>query len=343
MTRQKPPGRRRPARVDGSTERRRRELEERDDRARARLLEKYVDVEPDGLVTCHYSTHVEVRGDDGESRMCLLSPKVHKLQGVCVGDLVWTESIGDEQIVVARAPRRSEVRRRRGDEDRVGHVIAANVDQLAITVALHEPPLRTGAIDRYLVLASILGIDPLLVITKVDQATEDDPEWELLDPYLEMELPVVLTSAQTGGGLDELEEALKDRVTVFSGHSGVGKSSLCLAMGLEGAPEAGDMSHAHGRIRGRHTTSVARLLELPHGGWVVDTPGVRAIGLVDLERSDARVHFPDFEPFAERCAFADCLHLEEDGCAVIAAVEEGELSEARYLSYARLLDSLEDP
>jgi ribosome biogenesis GTPase len=343
MTRQKPPGRRRPARVDGSTERRRRELEERDDRARARLLEKYVDVEPDGLVTCHYSTHVEVRGDDGESRMCLLSPKVHKLQGVCVGDLVWTESIGDEQIVVARAPRRSEVRRRRGDEDRVGHVIAANVDQLAITVALHEPPLRTGAIDRYLVLASILGIDPLLVITKVDQATEDDPEWELLDPYLEMELPVVLTSAQTGGGLDELEEALKDRVTVFSGHSGVGKSSLCLAMGLEGAPEAGDMSHAHGRIRGRHTTSVARLLELPHGGWVVDTPGVRAIGLVDLERADARVHFPDFEPFAERCAFADCLHLEEDGCAVIAAVEEGELSEARYLSYARLLDSLEDP
>lgn len=342
MSQRKPPGRRRPARDDGKAAKRRLELADRDDRARTKLLAKYESIEPDGLVTCHFSTHVEVRLEDGSTNMCLLSPKVHKLLGVCVGDFVWTEAIGDEHIVVARAPRRSEVRRKRGDEDRVGHVIAANVDQLAITVALHEPPLRTGAIDRYLVLASVLGLEPLLVITKVDQSTEDDPEWEELDPYLEMELPVVLTSATTGGGIDDLEEALRDRVTVFSGHSGVGKSTLCQALKLDGALIAGDMSRSHGRIRGKHTTSVARLLELPGGGWVVDTPGVRSIGLVDLQRSDARVHFPDFEPFATDCAFADCLHVEEEGCGVFAAVEAGELSDARYLSYARLLDSLEE-
>ena len=342
MSQRKPPGRRRPARDDGKAAKRRLELAERDDRARVKLLAKYADVEPDGLVTCHFSTHVEVRLDDGSSAMCLLSPKVHKLLGVCVGDMVWTEAIGDEHIVLARAARRSEVRRKRGDEDRVGHVIAANVDQLAITVALREPPLRTGAIDRYLVLASVLGLDPLLVITKVDQSPEDDPGWEELDPYLEMDLPVVLTSALSGGGIDDLEEALKDRVTVFSGHSGVGKSTLCQALELDGALIAGDMSRSHGRIRGKHTTSVARLLELPTGGWVVDTPGVRSIGLVDLQRADARVHFPDFEPFTTDCDFADCLHVGEEGCGVFAAVEEGELSEARYLSYARLLDSLED-
>jgi ribosome biogenesis GTPase / thiamine phosphate phosphatase len=341
MTRQKAPGRRRSGREDGAAAKRRRDQKVRDDLARTKLLAKYADTDPNGLVVCHFSTHVEAKLSDGTTQMCLLSPKVHKLLGVSVGDMIWTEAIGDERIVVARAPRNTEVRRKRGDEDRTGHVIAANVDQMAITVALHEPPLRTGAIDRYLVLASIVGLEPLLVITKIDQVSEEDPQWEELDPYLEMDLPIVLTSATTGAGIDDLQAALDDKVTVFAGHSGVGKSSLVQALGLDGALKAGDMSRSHGRVRGRHTTSVARLHELHSGGWVVDTPGVRAIGLVDLEREDARVHFPDFEPFAEKCAFANCLHVEEDGCAVFAAAEAGELSDARYLSYVRLIDSLE--
>lgn len=341
MSQRKPPGRRR-ASSNHSAARRRKEKEARDDLARKKLMAKYADVEPDGLVTCHFSTHVEVFLSDGTTEMCLLAPKVHKLLGVCVGDFVWTEAVGDERIVVARAERGSEVRRRRGEEDKTGHVIAANVDQLAITVALHEPPLRTGAIDRYLVLASILNLEPLIVITKVDQASEEDPEWEELDPYLELEIPIVLTSALSGGGMDDLSEALADHVTVFSGHSGVGKSSLCQALGLDGALKAGDMSRSHGRVRGRHTTSVARLHQLDSGGWVVDTPGVRAIGLVDLRAEDARIHFPDFDPFAKDCGFNDCLHIDEDKCAVIAAVEEGEVSDARYVSYLRLMESLEE-
>ena len=129
---------------------------------------------------------------------------------------------------------------------------------------------------------------------------------------------------------------------MFAGHSGVGKSSLCQALGLEGAPEAGEMSRSGGRIRGRHKTSIARLLPLPRGGWVVDTPGVRAIGLVDLSREDVPIHFPEFAQFSVGCGYRDCLHLSEDDCAVREAVSEEQIPAARYRSYERLMATLED-
>ena len=319
--------------------------EEQDDRDRAKLLSRFEGIEPDGRVLVMYGSHADVVLDDGSIWFALLSPKVHKLFGLCVGDRVWTEqgASPDERVVLAREERRTEIRRKRGDEDRTGHVIAANVDRMAITAALLEPPLRTGALDRYLVLASVLGVEPIFVMTKLDQAGTDSPQWAALEPYRELGVPIIGTSAESGEGLDELREALRDAVTVFAGHSGVGKSSLCLALGIAGAPEAGEMSYARGRVRGRHKTSVARLLELPEvGGWVVDTPGVRAIGLVDLRPEDARVHFPEFAEPGERCQYADCRHLAEEGCAVLEEVEQGSIPEVRYDSYVRLMGSLEE-
>ena len=310
----------------------------------ARVLKKLEGVEPDGRVLCMYGSHADVVFPGGAVRFCLLAPKVHKYFGLCVGDAVYTKAgaTDEERIVIARGARRTEVRRKRGEDDRTGHVIAANVDQLLITVALREPPLRTGAVDRYLLLASVLGLTPILVLTKADQSPQDDPGWDVLQPYREMGVPIVATSAATGTGLEELFELLADKVSVFSGHSGVGKSSLCLAMKLEGAPEAGAMSNSGGRVRGRHTTSVARLLELPRGGWVVDTPGIRAIGLVDLKREDVGVHFPDFVEHARNCAFANCLHVDEEDCGVREAAEDGTIPLARYESFVRLLETLDE-
>jgi len=274
----------------------------------------------------------------------MLTPKVHKLFGVCAGDRVWTErgASDQERLIVGRAPRRNELRRRRGEEDRTGHVIAANVDLMAITTALREPPLRTGALDRYLVLASLLGIEAMVVLTKLDQTPADDPGWQALRPYRELGVTIVATSATSGTGLDELRAQLSGRVSVFAGHSGVGKSSLCQALGLEGAPEVGEMSRTGGRIRGRHKTSVARLLALPRGGWVVDTPGVRAIGLVDLSREDVPVHFPEFAKYTRKCGYRDCLHLEEEDCAVRDAVDSELIPASRYGSYQRLMATLVD-
>jgi ribosome biogenesis GTPase len=309
-----------------------------------RILAKLDGVEPDGRVLAMYGSHADVAYDDGEMRFSLLSPKVHKYFGLCVGDAVYSKAgaTPSERIIIARAPRRTELRRKRGEDDRTGHVIAANVDQLLITVALMEPPLRTGAVDRYLLLASAMGLVPIIVLTKIDQAPTEDPGWAVLEPYRALGIPIVPTSATARTGLDEMLTLLRDKVSVFSGHSGVGKSSLCLAMGLVGAPEAGEMSTSGGRVRGRHTTSVARLLELPGGGWVVDTPGVRAIGLVDLRKEDVGVHFPEFLQAAGGCAFVDCLHVSEEDCAVRQAMEAGEISTPRYESYVRLLETLEE-
>jgi ribosome biogenesis GTPase len=311
---------------------------------RQRLLARFEGTEPDGLVVCQFGSHAETVFTDNSSLMCMLTPKVHKLFGVCAGDRVWTErgASDQERLIVGRAVRRNELRRRRGEEDRTGHVIAANVDLMAITTALLEPPLRTGALDRYLVLASALGIEAMVVLTKLDQTPEDDPGWQVLQPYRELGVKIVATSATSGRGLDELRSELVGRVSVFAGHSGVGKSSLCQALGLEGAPEAGEMSRTGGRIRGRHKTSVARLLPLPRGGWVVDTPGVRAIGLVDLSRADAPVHFPEFAKYSRDCGYRDCLHLTEEGCAVRVAVDAEEIPASRYGSYQRLMASLEE-
>ncbi len=323
---------------------RRKERDERDDRDRAKILARLSVDEPDGLVLCMYGSHADVAFADGPVRFCMLTPKVHKLFGICVGDRVWTKagSGDDERMIVGRAERTTSLRRRRSEEDRTGHVIAANIEQLAITMSLREPPLRTGALDRYLLLASVLGIEPLLVLTKVDLAPLDDPGWEVLGPYRDLGVRILGTSANTGEGVEELRAALRGRVSAFAGHSGVGKSALCQALGLVGAPDTGDLSRSGGRVRGRHTTSIAQLLDIPSGGWVVDTPGVRSIGLVDIHRADVRVHFPEFSEYAGDCEFTDCLHLDDDGCAVQAAVANGDVSSARLDGYRRLMQSIEE-
>lgn len=301
---------------------------------RSRLAER----RSDGLVTCMYGSHADVSFDDGSRGFCLITPKLHKLQGLCVGDRVHSErgAHDAERVLIGRDERSTELRRLRGDDDREGHVIAANADCMAIVAALTEPPLRPGALDRYLVLASVLGLSPLLVLTKA----EDDPDGRdheaAIAAYRGL-CPVVFTSARTGLGIPVLADHLRGHLSVFSGHSGVGKSSLCQALGLANAPAAGALTE---RGRGRHTTSVAQLLSLPGGGWVIDTPGVRAIGFVDLDRRVARAHFPDFAELARACAFPSCLHEDEEDCAVIDAVERGDLARVRYDGYRRLLASL---
>jgi len=328
----------------GQKDKQRQVAAERDAFQRQKLLARFEGIEPDGRVVCQYGSHAETVCADGIVRLCLLTPKVHKLFGVCVGDRVWTRrgATDEERIIEARAERRTEVRRKRGEDDRHGHVIAANVDTMAITTALKEPPLRTGALDRYLVLASHLGLEPIIVLTKLDQTPSDDPGWSVLEPYRALDVDIVPTSSVNGEGLEALRLRLADRVTVFAGHSGVGKSRLCGALGLIDAPEPGELSRSGGRIRGRHKTSVARLLDLGAGGWVVAPPGVRAIGLVDLQRQDVAIHFPDLEEVGRGCSYGDCLHLGEEGCAIPGAIEDGVLASVRYEGYLRLMESVDD-
>lgn len=291
-----------------------------------------------GRVAAVYTGHCLVWDGTGE-RLCPLPGRL-LLHGerLVVGDRVMWRPRAESGVITAVLPRervllRSAPRRgRRGGAARP-QVLAANVEQAVIVVALREPPPRTGLIDRMLVAAHAAGLDALLCLTKADLAPPAEAE-ALAAVYEPLGMPVRVVSAWRAQGLESLAQALAGRTSVLAGHSGTGKSTLLNA--LAGTDQR--VAALDDTARGRHTTATARLIPLPGGGAVIDSPGVREFGLYGIAPHDLARHFPDFRAVAERCGFRDCLHREEPRCAVRAALEGGGLPPARYDSYRRLLD-----
>jgi ribosome biogenesis GTPase len=214
-------------------------------------------------------------------------------------------------------------------------VLVANVDQVAIVVSLVQPHLKPHLIDRYLAAAQQGGLAPLLLLNKADLADLVQLQ-PLVGAYAQLGIPVILTSAKSGLGIGRLRERLRGRATVFSGQSGVGKSSLLNAVqpGLDLAVKT--VSEVNNK--GRHTTTYAQLIKLESGGWVVDTPGVRQLQLWDTRPEEVEGYFPEFRPFVPLCSFPDCTHTHETGCAVKAGVARCLLSARRYHSYLGMFD-----
>jgi ribosome biogenesis GTPase len=260
-------------------------------------------------------------------------------KGAVVGDRVMVEN----DVVLAVAPRHSELVRVDALGDRP-HVIAANVDVMFIVCAV-EPPLREGLIDRYLVAAHAARIAPVIIFNKTDLWLEDDPEDEedfrdRLSPYPPLGVPVLYTSAQEDKGLAAVRNAMKDRLGIFVGHSGVGKTSLLNALVPGLGHRTQELSEQSGR--GRHTTTHTELFQVPGGGEVIDSPGIRAFGLWAIPPHEVRHHFVEFAKYAGRCRFMDCVHDREPGCAIKDAVERERISPYRYEAYLRIKDSLGD-
>jgi ribosome biogenesis GTPase len=228
------------------------------------------------------------------------------------------ERVEPRRGVLTRASRRRE------------HVLVANVDQLAIVISLVQPDLKPHLIDRYLAAAQKGGLAPILLLNKAD-LTDPAALQPLVGFYAQLGVSVILTSASTGLGVGRLRELLRDRATVFSGQSGVGKSSLLNAVQPGLALKVKSVSET--TEKGRHTTTYSQLIRLDAGGWVVDTPGVRQLALWDTIPEEVEGYFPEFRPFVTLCAFPDCSHTHETGCAVKAAVARRQLSERRYYSY----------
>ncbi|OWK45067.1 ribosome small subunit-dependent GTPase A [Fimbriiglobus ruber] len=228
------------------------------------------------------------------------------------------ERVEPRHGVLTRASRRRE------------HVLVANVDQLVIVMSLVQPDLKPHLIDRYTASAEKGGLAPIICLNKADlaDATELQP---LIGAYSQLGIPTVLTSARTGFGVPRLRELLRGRATVFSGQSGVGKSSLLNAVQPDLALRVKTVSDSN--QKGRHTTTTAELIRLEFGGWVVDTPGVRQLQLWDTRPEEVEGYLRDFRPFVPLCAFPDCTHTHEARCAVKAAVARHLINDRRYHSY----------
>ncbi len=252
---------------------------------------------------------------------------------VATGDRVWFLPAPQDEGTIERVEPRHGLltRASRGRE----HVLVANVDQLVIVMSLAEPELKPHLLDRYLASAAQGRIAPIICLNKAD-LVELPPYQPLIGLYSQLGIPVLLTSIVGGHGIERLRDRLRGRETVFSGQSGVGKSSLLNAVqpGLD--LQVREVSEQN--EKGRHTTTTAELLRLDFGGWVVDTPGIRQFALWDIIPEEVEGFFPEFRPFVPLCAYPDCTHTHEDRCAVKRAVARRLITAQRYTSYLGLFD-----
>ncbi|MFO7958258.1 MAG: ribosome small subunit-dependent GTPase A [Candidatus Brocadiia bacterium] len=297
----------------------------------------------EGTVTRVRSVLCEVDADgrtyECKARGRLVESDTGETKPVAVGDrVVFTPTEEGEGIIEEVLPRRTKLSRRLPRDPRIEHVIAANVDQLLIVVSVRKPPLNPRIIDRYIIAGEAGALEPVICINKIDLARDESEYLPVAETYRELDYPVLLTSAKTGEGVDELREMLKDKSTVLAGHSGVGKSTLLNTMqpGLK-------LRTAPVDTRGRHTTTTASLLTLDVGGYVVDTPGIREFTLWEIEPEEVAQFFPQIWELSAECKMPDCAHTHEPDCAVKQALERGELPRERYESYQRILETLEAP
>lgn len=270
---------------------------------------------------------------------------------VAVGDIVSFEAdvpegsgvsgnvtLENPAVITAVKPRRNYIIRKSTNLSRQSHIIAANLDRAFIIATIDYPEIKLPFLDRILVTCEVYNIPVTIVLNKVDLYRESHKE--MLEAFHEIYegagYPVMEVSALTGEGVDELREACNGHVSLFSGVSGVGKSSLIKALDPSLDPKVGEISEVH--VQGKHTTTFYEMYSLASGGFIVDTPGLRGFGLVDLKKEEIALYFPEMLKASENCRFTPCTHTHEPGCAVKEAVEAGEISYDRYSSYLGMLD-----
>ena len=260
---------------------------------------------------------------------------------IIVGDNVYFEVITpDTGSIHYIMPRSSVLSRQENLHRRQQQLVAANIDQVLITTCLAEPSFKPAIVDRYRIAARKGNMEPIVLINKRDLADQYPKEEELVQEslrlYASLGIKAVCFSTLTGEGLDIVRELLTDKVSVLSGQSGTGKT--CLINALTGLSLRTGLIRAIGK--GSHTTTSTQLLRLPFGGWCVDTPGIRSFGVFSLEKDDLKAEFTEL--FAQPCAFTNCWHGGEEGCAVHSAIDRGKVSPIRFLSYLSLISSIEE-
>lgn len=257
---------------------------------------------------------------------------------VAVGDVVVFEQDETASIITDIEERRNYIIRKSTNLSKEAHIIASNIDQALLIATVNHPETSTVFIDRLLATTEAYDIPAILIFNKIDLYNDADCKKMnyLCDIYKKIGYSCFETSAVTGQNTDRLRSLLKGKTTVLSGISGVGKSSLINCIEPQLCLKTADISDAHDT--GKHTTTFAEMFPLEEGGYIIDTPGLRSFGMIDMKKEEISHFFPEIFRTSDRCRFYNCSHLHEPGCAVIEAVQNGDISESRYWSYLSMME-----
>lgn len=293
-----------------------------------------------GLVIKSTGSWYEVVADNGKTINCRIKGKFRTLDikttnPIAVGDHVEIEPEPEQDtgVITALHPRKNYIIRKSVNLSKQAQIIAANLDQAFLIVTLASPRTSLGFIDRFLVTAEAYAIPARLIFNKLDLFSDEG--LDILKQYQEIYekagYPCYSVSAIEQTNIEQIKELLKDQVTLVSGHSGVGKSTLINALLPGSQLKTGDISDWSDK--GKHTTTFAEMFKLPFGGYLIDTPGIRELGVFDIEKQELGRLFPEIRGLMGECKFHNCRHINEPGCAVLKAVENDEIEPSRYGSY----------
>lgn len=292
-----------------------------------------------------------VKSEEGEFYECRIKGKfrtqgIKSTNPVAVGDHVHfdLETIGDETVgVIAEiGVRKNYIVRKSVKLSKQTHIIASNLDQVFLLVTLNNPPTFTSFIDRFLVTAEAYEIPVVLLFNKMDLYSEAET-WEvdrLIDLYTQIGYQCLEIEAKQGKNIDGVKELMLGKTSMFAGHSGVGKSTLVNALEPGMQLKTAEISEQH--MQGQHTTTFAEMYDLSFGARIIDTPGIKGFGIVDMDKHEIGDYFPEFFALKSECKFNNCLHLDEPQCAVKKALEKGKIAESRYRSYVQMVTGDED-
>lgn len=297
-----------------------------------------------GIVVKSTGSWYEVQTEEGNRIQSRLKGKF-RIKGlkstnpVAVGDYVFFELEGEDAVIYKIQERKNYIIRKSINLSKQVQIIAANVDQLFLVITLNSPKTFMGFVDRFLVGAEAYRIPVVLLYNKMDLIVTDEEKSELqnwkkvydLAGYQQFEI-----SVQEQKGLDQVQDLMKNKVSIFSGHSGVGKSSLVNALDPSLDLRVNQISESH--QSGKHTTTFAELFELDFGARIIDTPGIKGFGNVDLEKEHLAHYFPEMRLRMNECKFDNCVHISEPKCAIKRAVSGGEIAESRYLNYVSMYE-----
>lgn len=301
-----------------------------------------------GLIIKNTGSWYTVKTDDGRIVECKVKGNfrlkgIRSTSPVAVGDYVdIIMNAEGTALISAIDDRKNYIIRKASNLSKQSQIIAANLDQALLIITIKQPETSTTFIDRFLAGAEAYRVPVVLVFNKTDLLNDDEHRYQqqMVELYETIGYPCIEISAETGMGIDQLQTLLKQKVTLVSGNSGVGKSTLINAIIPHADQRTAEISNAHGT--GMHTTTFSEMIELAEGGYLIDTPGIKGFGTFDIEREELTSYFKEIFEFSKDCKFNNCTHTHEPGCAVLQAVENHYISVSRYQSYLNMLEDKDD-